>query len=287
MFGFFELDIKKLLLVLLILALPLISLNLEHRDADSIHWYDLPLLYVINPTQEFFTHFALGISDTTSQYVNLIGIKKDNRVLRDQVAQLKQELKLKEEVVAENDRLKQLLDFKKESSDRLIPAQVTGSGLWSDYSSVTINKGSNSGVRKKMGVIDRQGVVGYVINVMPDYSNVIILTDKNSVIDSVVQKNRARGIIEGRGRDLCQMKYLLRTDDVGPGDVVVTSGMDDIFPRGFPVGTVTRVAKKLFGVTQYVEVRPVVDVTRIEEVLVVAKTDNKKDQDEQDNTNQH
>lgn len=276
MFGFFEIDIKKLLLVLLILALPLVSLNLEHRDADAIQWYDLPVLYIVNPTQEFFTHLSLGISETTSYYLNLLNIKKDNRLLKEEVAKLKQELKLQQEAVLENDRLKKLLDFKQETPSHYIPAQVTATGLWSEYSSITINKGTADGIKKKMGVINREGVIGYIISATPHYSVVIVLTDKSAVIDAVVQKNRARGIIEGKGRDLSQMKYLLRTDDVGSGDLIVTSGMDDIFPRGFPIGVVTKVSKKLFGVTQYVEVKPIVDITRVEEVLVISKTENKK-----------
>lgn len=276
MFGLFEIDIKKLLLVILILALPLVSLNLEHRDADAISWYDLPILYVINPTQEFFTHLSLGISETTSHYLNLLNVKKDNRALKEEVAKLKQELKLQQEAIHENDRLKKLLDFKQETPSHYIPAQVSATGLWSEYSSITINKGSLDGIKKKMGVINREGVIGYVLSAQPHYSIVIVLTDKSAVIDGVVQKNRARGVIEGKGRDLTQMKYLLRTDDVVPNDMVVTSGMDDIFPKGFPIGIVTKVAKKLFGVTQYVEIRPVVDITRVEEVLVVAKTENKK-----------
>lgn len=273
MFSLFELDIKKLLLVVLILALPLISLNLEKRDANEVRWYDLPVLWIVNPSQKLFSDFALGVGKTTSYYLNLLEIKKENRLLKTELAQIKQELKLAEEVKIENDRFKKILDFKQTSPAHYVAAQVTAMGLWGEYSSITINKGSDSGIKKKMAVVTPEGVVGYILNTQPDFSTVIVLTDRNAVIDSMIQKNRARGIIEGLGKDLCQIKYLLRTDDVQVNDVVVASGLDELFPKGFPIGTVTKVNKKPFGVTQYVEVKPIVDITRLEEVLVVKKNE--------------
>ncbi len=276
MFGLFELDIKKLLVVALILALPLISLNLERREGDQTHWYDLPVMWVVNPSQEFFTHFSLGVSDTTSYYLNLLHIKTENRELKKQMNDLKQELKQKDELYLENDRLKKLLEFKQISPSQLLGAQVTAMGLWGEYSSLTINKGSADGVKKKMAVITHEGAVGYVLDTFPHYSIILALTDRNAVIDALVQKNRARGVVEGLGRDLCKIKYLQRTDDVQIGDLVISSGFDEIFPKGFPIGTVTKVNKKAFGVSQLVEIRPIVDITRIEEVMVVFKSETKK-----------
>jgi rod shape-determining protein MreC len=273
MFSMFELDIKKLLLVILILALPLISLNLEKKESDQTHWYDLPVLWIINPTQQFFSDFAFGVSKTTSFYLNLLDIKKENRVLKEELEKIKQDLKLSEETTIENVRLKKILDFKQESTARYVPAQVTAMGTWSEYSSITINKGSDQGIKKKMAVVTHEGVVGYVLNVFSNYSIVVVLTDRNAVIDSMIQKNRARGIVAGLGKDLCQIKYLLRTDDVQPNDLVITSGLDQLFPKGFPIGIVTKVTKKPYGVTQYVEIKPIVDITRLEEVLVAIKNE--------------
>jgi rod shape-determining protein MreC len=156
----------------------------------------------------------------------------------------------------------------------MLAAQVIAVDLWgnSEYSSLKLNKGSNEGLKKGMGVVTHDGVVGYLLNVSPHYSTVLVLTDRNAVIDSLVQRTRARGIVEGLGRDICHIKYLQRTDDVQIGDLVVT-GFDGIFPKGFPIGAVTKVQKKAYGVTQYVEMRPIVDVARLEEVFVVLAPD--------------
>jgi rod shape-determining protein MreC len=272
MFGFFEIDVKKLLLVVLILALPLISINLERRDNSNVRWYDQPVFWVVNSTQDLFSRFALGVANTTSHYLNLLDVKKENRLLKEDIAKLKQELTDREEVKLENERLKNQLEFQHISPSKLLSAQVIGIDLWnnSEYTSLKINKGSADGLRKGMGVITREGVVGYLLNTQPEYSTVLAITDRNAVADALVQRSRARGIVEGVGGDFCRIKYLQRTDDVLIGDLVVT-GFEGIFPKGFPIGVVTKVSKKAFGVTQNVELRPVVDARRLEEVFVVLR----------------
>ena len=274
MFGLFEIDFKKLFLVVLILALPLISLNLERRDTGTVKWYQQPVLLIVNPLQDFFSRFALGVSNTTSLYVDLINIKRDNRVLKEDLAAAKQEITQTEEFKRDYDRLKKLLEFKTSSASRLLGAQVVAVDLWgnSEYSSLKLNKGSDDGFKKGMGVITHEGVVGYLLNVTAHYSTVLVLTDRNAVVDALVARTRARGIVEGLGRDSCNIKYIQRTDDVQVGDLVVT-GFDVIFPKGFPIGMVTKVVKKVYGVTQTVEMRPIVNVGRLEEVLVVAAPD--------------
>ncbi len=281
MFGLFEVDIKKLLLVALILALPIISVNLEKRDVGGVRWYDQPTIWLINNTQELFSSFSQGVAHTTSYYLNLLDVKKDNRVLKEELARLQQELTQREELKIENDRLKNALDFQKASPSLLLSAQVVGIDLWtnSEYVSVTINKGSTHGIKKRMGVVTREGIVGYILHVFPKYSRVLVFSDRNATADAIVERSRARGIVEGVGGDLCRLKYLQRTDDVQVGDKIVT-GFDDVFPRGFPIGIVTKVTKKTFGVSQNVEVRPIVDTRRLEEVFVVIKPENSKSEND-------
>lgn len=272
MFEFFKLDFKRALLVGLILALPLISLNIERRDSSSISWYDLPIIYVVNPVQSFFSNFAQSVTETTKHYLVLLDIKKDNRVLSEKLAQVKFELTQLEELRLENLRLRRQLEFQKASQSSLLSAQVVAVDLlWGEYRSLQINKGKKHGLKKGMAVITYEGVVGYLLNTSSSFSTVLVLTDRNAVIDAIVQRTRARGIVEGLGRDLSHIKYLQRTDDVKVSDVVVTSGFDGVFPKGLPVGTVTKVVKKPHGVTQSVEMNPTVDTSRLEEVFIVLK----------------
>ncbi len=272
MFELFRVDFRKLLLIVIMLALPLISLNLERKDTGQTRWYEQPLIWVVNPLQDLFTRFSNTVTGTTAHYVNLLDVKKENRVLKEELSKLKSELNQKEELRLENDRLKKLLEFQQRAPNALLSAQVIAVDLvWGEYRSVQINKGLKHGVKKGMAVITHEGVVGYLLNANQSYSTVLLLTDRNAVIDALVQRTRARGIVEGLGQDLSQVKYLQRTDDVQVNDLIVTSGLDGVFPKGLPVGTVNKVVKQPFGVTQTVEMSPVVNTSRLEEVFVVTK----------------
>jgi len=118
-------------------------------------------------------------------------------------------------------------------------------------------------------VIAPEGVVGQILKTAPYHSTVLLITDYNSAIDTIVQRTRAKAIVEGRGENRCQLKYLLRTEDVIVGDVVVTSGLGGNLPKGLMVGEIRKVDKREHGIFQYAELVPSVDLTKLEEVLVI------------------
>jgi len=120
-----------------------------------------------------------------------------------------------------------------------------------------------------MAVISAAGVIGQILKTAPHYATVLLITDYNSAIDSIVQRTRAKAIVEGKGENRCQLKYLLRTEEVAVGDAVVTSGLAGNFPKGLMVGEIKGVDKKGHGVFQYAELVPSVDLTKLEEVFVV------------------
>jgi rod shape-determining protein MreC len=120
-----------------------------------------------------------------------------------------------------------------------------------------------------MAAISVAGVVGYVFRVEPDSSHVLLMTDRYAVIDAIVQRSRARGLIEGVGRNQSRLRFLKRSDDVQEGDLVVTSGLLNIFPKGFPIGKVKSVDKSRYGMTQDVDIEPVVEALNLEELFIV------------------
>jgi rod shape-determining protein MreC len=120
-----------------------------------------------------------------------------------------------------------------------------------------------------MAVISHEGVIGQILKTAPDYATILLITDYNSAIDSIVQRTRAKAIVEGKGENRCQLKYLLRADEVIVGDIVVTSGLGGNFPKGLMVGEIRKVDKRGHGVFQNAELVPSVDLTKLEEVLVI------------------
>jgi rod shape-determining protein MreC len=125
-----------------------------------------------------------------------------------------------------------------------------------------------------MGTLTISGVVGYVVDVEPRISKILLITDRYAVVDGLVQRSRARGIVQGLSKDKCSLSFLKRGDDVQVGDVIVTSGLDNYLPKGFPIGTVTEVNKDQYGLGQEVTIQPIVNASNLEEIFVVINTNN-------------
>lgn len=270
--NFFNFDLKKIIFIIAILALPLLSINTEQKPmADT--WYSQPFTFLASFFQESFFNFTDGVRATTGLYVNLINIKKNSEDVHHRNNELTTRLEVMKELQIENDRLKSLLQFKTAQKMELVAAQIIGRDLLADHNTVTINKGEADGLKHGQAVITLGGALGYVFRPTIHAAHVMLITDRYSVVDGIVQRTRAHGIVEGK-QDNCSLKYVERTEDVKAGDLVVTGGLDNIFPKGFPVAVVEAVERKTFSVSLKVDLRPVVDPNKVEEVFVVTNANN-------------
>lgn len=272
--SIFPFDFKKLMIIIVLIAIPLIAINIQRKE-EQLAWFLKPVFVTSTFLQDVYTTFSLEVRDTTSLYLNLIDIKKDNRVLKEKISELEATLSQFQEIKSENERLTGLLEFKKASPHKLLSARVIGHDLLGQHSTLFIDKGSEDGVLPGQAVITPTGVVGSVLNAEKSFSQILTLTDRYSDIDAVIERSRARGILEGVSPTVCKLKYLQRTDDVQVGDLVLTTGLDHIFPQGFPIGKVSRVDKKDYGITQEVQVEPLVSSFDSEAVFVVLKANDK------------
>ncbi len=202
-------------------------------------------------------------------YLDLINIKKQSEDLHSTNNELQARLEKMSELLLENDRLRDLLNFKQQTKMVVTSAQVIGRDLVIDHNTITINKGTRDGIKAGQAVITTGGVLGYIFKPEPFTAHVMLITDRYAVVDGIVQRTRAHGIVEGKSQNGCALKYVERTEDVKEGDLVVTGGLDNIFPKGFPVAIVESVERKTFSVSLKVELRPVVDPYKVEEVFVV------------------
>jgi rod shape-determining protein MreC len=142
---------------------------------------------------------------------------------------------------------------------------------------IVLDKGSSNGIEKDHAVIASGGVVGRIIEVNGGSSRVILTTDLRSNIDVIIERSRVKGVVEGNGTDGLVMKYVRQVDEVKVGDQVVTSGLSGVFPKGLLVGEVTKVEKSTDNFFKHVEVRPAVDLGRLEEVLILMERSFYKD----------
>ena len=272
--NFFNFDLKKLVLIGIVLALPLISINMQQRPQES-HWLVRPFSMLGSAVSETFFGFSHGVKDTTAMYLDLINIKKQSEQLHSANSELHTRLDKMNELQIENDRLRGLLEFKQTTKMKLTAAQVIGRDLVIDHNTITINKGSQDGIKAGQAVITTGGVLGYIFKPEPFTAHVMLITDRYAVVDGIVQRTRAHGIVEGKSQSSCALKYVERTEDVKEGDLVVTGGLDNIFPKGFPVAIVESVERKTFSVSLKVDLRPVVDPYKVEEVFII--TDSAKE----------
>jgi rod shape-determining protein MreC len=244
-------------------------MSLRAKQRKGVDFFDALLIESCSPFQKAVTFILKTVQGTFQQYIFLVHLEKENRMLKQRITELQEEQHRMKEMELANERLRQLLQFKEKNPPSMIGAEVIGQDPSSWFKSVTIDKGERDGVKKRMAVVSSAGVIGQILKTSPHYSTVLLITDYNSAIDSIVQRTRAKAIVEGKGENRCRLKYLLRTEEVAEGDVVVTSGLGGNYPKGLKVGEIKKVDKKGHGVFQYAELVPSVDLTQLEEVFVI------------------
>lgn len=266
--NFFTFDLRKVFLTIALVIVPLMAINMQRKSEEEL-WFTKPFTYAASIMQRSFAGFSSGVRGTTALYLDLVGIKKQNQELKTHLAELNAQLGAMTELKMENERLGSMLGFQQTSKMNLLAARVIGIELLPDHFTVTINRGLNHGVQKHMAALTIGGVIGYTFRVENESSQILLLTDRYATIDATVQRSRARGLVEGINGSHCRLRYLKRSDDVKVGDLVVTNGLFNIFPKGFPIGTVTSIDKSRYGMTQEVEIKPTVEALNLEELFVV------------------
>lgn len=232
-------------------------------------WFSQPFTFLAQSVQSLFFNLSEGVRATTAEYINIINVKTDNQSLKKENDELKARLNLFTENQNELERLRTLLDFQNNTKMELIPAQVIGRNLVTDHNTITINKGTDHGLKAGQAVLTVSGAVGHIFQPSSRTAHVMLITDRYSVVDALIQRTRAHGLIEGKTKDTCILQYVERTEDVKDGDLIVTGGLDNIFPKGFPLGVITNVERKTKNTSLQIEVKPVVDSNKVEEVFIV------------------
>ena len=206
--------------------------------------------------------------DVWRNYFALRSAKKDREDLRRENDELKLRIEQLEGKAAETDRLAALLHFRQWQSEvPMTAARVIGGSAGNASLTVEIDRGEKDGIRKDMGVITPDGVVGKVSEAYGNTSVVLLLTDKTSGVGAMLAESRKQYPVGGLGEPLITMKYVPNDDDVSVGERVITSGMDRIFPRDLPVGTITEVKA---GVDfKRIRIKPAASLEKLEEVLVL------------------
>lgn len=209
-----------------------------------------------------------GVRRLWGGYVGLRNLNGENETLKRQLAEAQVELQRQHAMADRSRGLERLLALRDRSTLTTAAAEIIAAGATPDFRTVTINKGSGDGLRTDMAVIAPAGVVGRVVVPSARAAKVQLLIDRNAAAGVIVERSRAQGVVMGGGDERLRMEYVSEVADIMVGDVVMTSGIDGIFPKGFLIGHVETVEKNGPAYKRIV-VKPAVDFRALEEVLVV------------------
>ncbi len=260
---------RALLFATALLFSGLVILTGTHENRRDLGILDKVALDVTGFFAGLITGLGHGVSGLWFDYVYLVGVRAENEALKADVDRMTLERAAFEEAVLETDRLRKLLGFRERTGFTAVPATVVGADVSGWFRTITIDRGSTDGIERGMAVVSPDGVVGRTHEVASYTAKVLLVTDSNSAVDAILQRTRGRGVVYGRVTPVLEMRYVHRTDEVSAGDLVLTSGVGGIFPKGLRIGVVSRVDDTATGLFKTVDVTPAADLARIEEVLVV------------------
>ncbi len=254
--------------IIVLIAVNIIVLSINSRRYTTFGLGRVAISF-ISPFQELVIRSIRFTKDIWYHYFALVTIARENVVLRRQLNQASEKNNLWQETELANARLRTLLDFQKSITELVVAAEVIGKDPSAWFKTVIIDKGQADGLTKGLPVVMPLGIAGQVIEVSNHYSKVILITDRNSAVDALVQRTRARGVVKGESTEQLRLSYVLRKKDVRVGDIVVSSGLDGIYPKGLRIGFVAEVIEHQADIFHEVFITPFVDFEKLEEVLVV------------------
>jgi len=224
----------------------------------------------VAPFERAIVGLQNGIGGLWHNYFYLRGVRQENRDLKQKIQQLEIDRARLSEDAEQAHRLQVLLNFKEQFIASTLAAQVIGSSGSEQSRSVYIDKGSQDGVQPEMAVMTADGIVGKVLHVQSHVASVLLINDQTSGVGAMLEKSRLQGVLRGTAGGEVTLEKVMSDEAVQPGEKILTSGGDRIFPKGLPVGTVTKVstAQDLF---LNIHVKPAADLSRLEEVLVITE----------------
>ena len=254
------------------LTTALLTISSRINNVERFAFIDWVLLEITSPFQKAVTYSTDALGNLIDSYVFLVDLKRENVALRKKMTELREENSLLRERAIASGRLQNLLRFSKKIPGPILPAQIIGIDPSSWFRTILIDKGTKHGVERGMAVVSPEGIVGHVLQTSLHSAKVLLITDFNSSVDAIVQRSRAKGLVEGNGENRCRLKYAPRAEDIQPGDRVVTSGLGGRYPKGLMVGKIRKIEKKSYGLFQQAEIILSANFSKLEEVFVITET---------------
>ena len=264
---------KKMALIvggIVLITVNVIFLSITSKSRSTFGIGRVGLSFVA-PFQEIVTRSVRFTRGVWEHYFFLVSVAQKNDILKKMLNESIEKNNQWHEIELANTRLRNLLNFQKEPTNRVVAAEVIGKDPSGWFKTVIIDKGKAEGLQKGLPVVLPQGIVGQVIEASSHYSKVMLIIDRNSAVDALVQRSRARGIIKGASADQCRFEFVLRKHDVQIGDTVIASGLDGVYPKGLRIGRISDLSEPKSDIFYDITVAPFIDYETLEEVLVILR----------------
>ena len=247
----------------------------RNTDTESTRLIRVWTVSAVTPFEKGLVWIRTSTYNVWHNYAYLRGVRQENRDLKAEIERLRiEQVRLKEDADQAR-RLQALLAFKEQYISKTLPAQVIGSTGSETSRAVYIDKGSRDGLDHDMPVITADGVVGKVLQVFKSTALVLLVNDQTSGVGGILEKSRVQGVVKGTATGEVFLDRVMNDEPIEVGDKVLTSGGDRIFPKGLPLGTIARISPGQ-EVFLNIRVKPAVNLSRLEEVLVITKKEEKQ-----------
>ena len=263
---------NPLIFLACIVLASLLLITVSIRYGKENLFFESVIVRIFSPAQSLITQVRTSISDLLDRYFFLTEVSQENDRLLKEVDQLTRRNSYLLETFKQQERIKQLQRASKTSKNRKVKslmALVIGRDPTQWSKMIFIDKGTDDGIRGNVAVVTDAGIVGHITHSTATTSKVLLITDSRSAVDSLFQNTRVPGVSTGTGGRVCEVKFVPIDAKLEVGDRVISSGLGGVFPKGRVVGTVVRVVKRRQELFQDVVVAPSVDLSRLEDVLVL------------------
>jgi len=252
----------------LFIAINFIVITMSTKESISGSGMDQIFISITSPFQLAVANTINFTQNVWNTYFMAVLAVKENSELKKQLGKAIENENHYKELELENHRLKKFVDFTGSVADTYVAAQIIARDPSPWFKTIMIDKGQKDGVVKGCPVLVAEGIVGQIIEVAKNYSKVLLIIDRNSAVDALVQNSRVRGIVKGNNEDNCSFVYALRKENVKEGEIIISSGLDQVFPKGLKIGRILKVTKIHSQLFQDISIETSVDFDKLEEVLV-------------------
>jgi rod shape-determining protein MreC len=265
---------RRWLIFILIIVIVGVIINITSKKPEIFSQLKHPIIAVFSPVQKIFSSTSYAVSDGIKTIPQLFTLRNENEKLKKKIAELEKYKRYYLEYQQENANLRKMLNLKQLIMEHeLEAAEVIGREPGNWFNVILIDKGKRDGINKDMAVMVDEGLVGYIVEAESIYSKVLLITDERSSVSAIIQRSRDNGIVKGSIETVPQgclkMVFLPYDSNITKGDVVISSGMGGILPKGIVIGEIIEAQKESHELTQYAIIKPAVDFQKLEMVFVV------------------